>query len=297
MTTDQQREALSYFRAHARDWHRKASAQDDQRVNVIRQRNQHVLDVLAARGATRKALDVGCGTGELVCEIARSGIEAIGVDFADEMIAIARSQANKQGLTKARFVCCSIFDYRTDPCSFDLISANGFIEYLSIDEMLSFFDLVYRLLSPGGSFVVGSRNRLFNIFSLNQFTRDELSGGALPSLMHEAITLGSGAGLNDLRLIEPAPLQQAEIKHPQTGVTVATRYQYTPRQLIEICEARGLRVEAIYPIHIHGTPPAFKNAHPEVHAAISNLLQEYATESTSLVPCASSFMIDARKED
>lgn len=52
-------------------------------------------------------LDVGCGTGDLVCDLAKNEINARGVDFAQEMIDIAKDNAHKMGLEKAKFECCS----------------------------------------------------------------------------------------------------------------------------------------------------------------------------------------------
>ena len=89
MNTVQQCEALHYFRAHAEDWSRAASSNDEQNVNVIQQRNGYVQKAIAARSKTRSVLDVGCGTGELVHDIAKEGFDAVGVDFASEMIEIA----------------------------------------------------------------------------------------------------------------------------------------------------------------------------------------------------------------
>jgi 2-polyprenyl-3-methyl-5-hydroxy-6-metoxy-1,4-benzoquinol methylase len=174
MDTKQQTEALHYFREYAADWQRKALSTIQTKVNVIQQRNGYVLQVIQERAVTEAALDVGCGTGDLVCDIARQGIAATGVDFAAEMIDIAQSKAQPQALAKAQFYCASIFDFDLSERRYDVVSANGFIEYISLAELDQFLSLTYEALNPGGSLVVGSRNRLFNVFSLNHYTATEI---------------------------------------------------------------------------------------------------------------------------
>jgi len=268
---------------------------DQQKVNVIQQRNGYVLHVIKNRTVTQAALDVGCGTGDLVRDIARQDIYATGVDFADEMIDIARTKARHEQLMKAQFYCCSIFDFDLSERRYDVISANGFIEYISFDELDRFLDLSYQALNSDGSLVLGSRNRLFNAFSINAFTLEEIENGTVSLLLKEAVALAWGTSLTEFAKMETAPLQSVDAKHVNTGIGVSTRYQYTPIQLIKMLAEKGLTAIQVYPIHIHGVPPVFKDQHPEVHTSISNLLQNYATDNVSLVPYSSSFMLHVKK--
>ena len=295
MNTPQQNETLKYFKDKAQDWKRRATGTDQARVNVIAERNGFVSLVIENRARTQRVLDVGCGSGDLVCAIAKSGIEAVGVDFSDEMIGIANRQKHQEGLNHAHFLHGSIFDVNLTNQEFDVISANGFIEYISYEELDKFLDLAQRLLSPGGSLVLGSRNRLFNAVSNNVFTLDEIQSGAISLLLNEAVVLSAADGLADLPSIATAPLQSPNTKHPQTGVAVTTRYQFTPAQLCKLIDSHGLTPKELFPIHVHGVPPAFKEKHPDVHTTISNLLHGYAHGSLALVPYASSFMIHATK--
>ena len=135
MTTSQQIEALNYFRTHAAYWRLQAEQASATEVNVTQQRNQFVAQVAEDRSGTRTFLDVGCGTGELVYELASRGIESLGVDYAPEMIALAEQRAGDGQHANATFKCGSIFEIPLPPASFDVIAANGFIEYISEREM------------------------------------------------------------------------------------------------------------------------------------------------------------------
>ncbi|MFC1671514.1 class I SAM-dependent methyltransferase [Planctomycetota bacterium] len=296
MKNVQQEEALRYFRTHAQDWQNKAKASGEGKVNVIQQRNGYVLEIIKDRKETRSILDVGCGTGDLVCDVAKQGIDATGVDFAQDMIELALDKAKGEQLKKAHFECCSIFDFDSSKHDFDVISANGFIQYISQDELNNFFDIVYHALNPNGSFVVGSRNRLFNLFSLNAFTRQELNEPSIEALLRESVALASGDAIEEIsRRVEAAPLQKPDTQHTKTGIDVTTRFQYTPLQLMNMLNDRGFESVEIYPIHIHSAPPLFKDKHPEMHASISNLLQVYARQCSELVPFSSSFMLHVQK--
>ena len=295
MTTIQQLEALDFFNKHAEDWRAKAEGVDSSKVNVIEQRNGYVLQVAAERSVTRSFLDVGCGTGELVCQIAQRGVEATGVDYAPEMIALASNKAQDERIARTRFVCCSIFDFTIQRESYDLISANGFIEYISQQDLLTLFDLVGKALTPGGSFVVGSRNRLFNLVSMNDFSLQDTESGNIDLLIREAVEWARAKDIVRVASAECAPLQVPGTEHAKTGIDVTTRYQYSPFQLISLLQDRGLRAVEVYPVHIHGVTPAFADEHLAIHTSIATLLQAYARHNTQLLSQASSFMLHLTK--
>jgi 2-polyprenyl-3-methyl-5-hydroxy-6-metoxy-1,4-benzoquinol methylase len=296
MTTKQQEEALLYFSQHAREWKERAFSVNEERVNVIRQRNGFVLSIIHERRATRSALDVGCGTGDLVCDIARLGVDATGVDFSQAMVDLARARGEEEELANAHFHCSSVFDFDLGEDRYDVISAIGFIEYISLEELDRLLDVSHQALSAGGSLVLGSRNRLFNIFSLNAFTLEEINAGTVPLLLREATLLATKDNLGALAEVETAPLQRPFGVQPRTGVDVSVRHQFTPAQLARLLRARGFEVKDLYPVHVHGVPPSFKAQHPATHTSISNLLQNYAHQHVSLVPYSSSFIVHAEKE-
>ncbi|MEK7170201.1 MAG: class I SAM-dependent methyltransferase, partial [Patescibacteria group bacterium] len=206
--TKQQREALKYFGAYAADWDRKAQTSVQNEVNVIAQRNNFVLKVVSERKKVRAALDVGCGTGDLVCALAKTGVDAVGIDFAKEMIARANKHKEERHLTKAHFEHTSVFDYSVSKGAYDVISANGFIEYISYAELERFLTLSAEMLVAGGSLVLGSRNRLFNLFSLNTFTGEEMKDGSATSLLAEALAVATAKRIADLSRLKTLPLQR-----------------------------------------------------------------------------------------
>lgn len=295
--TIQQKEALRYFKQNVAAWNEKAVLMDHEEINIIQQRNNYVIYAIENRHATVSAMDVGCGAGGLVCNIAQRGIAAVGIDFAEEMINEAQENARKKNLANAQFYCASIFDYDCSTTRYDVISANGFIEYISLEQLNQFLAISYKALNPSGSLIVHSRNRLFNLLSLNRFTLMEIESGCVIALLKEAVSLASCVSIGEMSGMKTAPLQNSSTRHPKTsGIEIATRYQYTPMQLLQIFMRKGFEFVHIYPIHIHGVTPMFKDKNPAVHAGISNLLQSYAGQHPSLLPYCSGFMLHVQKK-
>ena len=269
-----QEEALAFFRSHAKEWSSKAGDQSANNVNIVKQRNDYVLHIIRQRQSTGIVLDVGSGTGDLVLDLARQGIRGTGVDFAAEMIQISNDKASKENLGLAQFYCTSIFDFDLGQQTYDCISANGFIEYISCNQLLQFIGKAYRALKKHGSLVMGSPAKVVK---------------ALSSAIAKNTSLG------ELLSLESPPLPSERLTQVKTGIDVSLRLQYTPLQLIKLLVGAGFEVVDIYPIHIHAVVPQFKDRRPQVHVEISNQLQAHALQHRELIPHASSFMMHAKK--
>jgi 2-polyprenyl-3-methyl-5-hydroxy-6-metoxy-1,4-benzoquinol methylase len=79
----------------------------------------------------KSILDVGCGSGRYALEFARRGADRIiGIDYAQEMIELAKSYAEKtKENAGCRFVCGDFADYDFGE-QFDYAVAMGFFDYL-----------------------------------------------------------------------------------------------------------------------------------------------------------------------
>jgi trans-aconitate methyltransferase len=111
-----------------------------------------VLALLDARAGER-IVDLGCGTGHLAQRLAERGVEVVGVDASESMIAKAR--AAYPGL---RFVVADgrSFDVGT---GFDAVFSNAALHWMP--EQQRVFERVRAHLRPGGRFVFemgGARN-------------------------------------------------------------------------------------------------------------------------------------------
>jgi len=291
----QQKQTLDYFKSHAEDWNEKAV---NEAYSLVENRHNAVLEVMSHYSNNSAILDVGCGTGQLAIEASKIGWKSLGMDFAKEMIDICQ-QNNINSETSADFSCASIFDAELGKNTFDVVSAQGFIEYISLDQLSDFLDLTYDCLKNNGSIALGSRNRLFNLHSFNSFTDLEVSLGAASKLIKEGVILQTS------RTQEDAIKLLAELKydyeqptaHPHTGVKVDTRYQFSPADLITKLAKHRFKVNNIYPVHFHSLPVTMleDTVPSEIHKKLAKLASTTWIANHKLVPYSSSFVIEAIK--
>ena len=111
-----------------------------------------LLKELGFRSGMRMA-DLGCGTGLLVCEAARMGGHAMGVDIAEAMIDFARRRAESLGLSvdfqQAGFLNCELRDQH-----FDLITTKSAFHQLPDFWKAMAMLRIHRALKPGGRFYI-----------------------------------------------------------------------------------------------------------------------------------------------
>jgi 2-polyprenyl-3-methyl-5-hydroxy-6-metoxy-1,4-benzoquinol methylase len=80
----------------------------------------------------RRMLDVGCGAGRYATELATHGAEVVGVDFSDEMLAMARQRAEQAGVAdRAQFISDDFVDWvGSTEQRFDVSFAMGVLDYV-----------------------------------------------------------------------------------------------------------------------------------------------------------------------
>jgi len=107
---------------------------------------------LATESATR-ILDVATGTGELAFELKRQAPAAVvtGVDFAEQMLEVARRKATAQG-RQVEFLHADALELPFEAETFDSVTiAYGLRNLADVDGALSEFA---RVLRPGGRLVI-----------------------------------------------------------------------------------------------------------------------------------------------
>lgn len=104
-----------------------------------------------------RVLDAGSGNGGISIAFAKKGASVEGIDIEEELVAIARSEAERTGST-ARF---SWYEGTTLPFpdgSFDAAVSVSVIEHVS--DPRQYFSEILRVLKPGGSLYLAFPNRL-----------------------------------------------------------------------------------------------------------------------------------------
>jgi SAM-dependent methyltransferase len=106
-----------------------------------------------------RALDVGCGVGQVVSRLNEAGFEAYGVDV---------SQPN---IERAKKVCprCELYDGRKLPFADGFFASAGALNVLEhVDEPEAFIRELTRVVTPGGKVVLSSPN-FFRVFGWRDY--------------------------------------------------------------------------------------------------------------------------------
>lgn len=163
-------------------------------VGLGRGFRERTLQVAAIRSG-EKILDVGCGTGVLTrraAEAAGAAGSAIGIDPGQDMIRVAKENAQRLG-SRAEFKIAAIEQLPFGSGYFDVVLASLMLHHLPPDLKQQGLREVYRVLKPGGRFVVADFYRPANPlwwlvawpFLFMRTTADNFRG-TLPGYFREA---------------------------------------------------------------------------------------------------------------
>lgn len=119
-------------------------------------RMRYVLEeVPPAKNSEARALDLGCGTGPFLRGLSARGYRVTGLDVAPSMLERARTVCATAGI-QAELILGDCVATKLPDASFEACIAVGLIEHFSSDAPL--LREVHRLLKPGATFVVTTRN-------------------------------------------------------------------------------------------------------------------------------------------
>ena len=113
-------------------------------------RRVYLVDQLITGKLTRKALDIGCGTGNTLLKLSSLGFDVVGLDISRHMLDVLF----KKGYPANRLICTDVdgFLERYRGGKFDVIACSSVLHHLP-----NYFDTVsnaLRLLNAGGVFLV-----------------------------------------------------------------------------------------------------------------------------------------------
>ena len=112
------------------------------------------IDLIASLMATRscvRALDIGCGTGNLALKFLDRGYQVRAVDISPQMIEVLRSKVELTALDRIEFIVSDAADIITDTRTYgtwDVIAFSSVLHHLPDYQSVLSFSL--RQLGPGG---------------------------------------------------------------------------------------------------------------------------------------------------
>jgi SAM-dependent methyltransferase len=122
---------------------------------------KRALTMLRPKGGER-ILDLACGTGRHSLELLRQGFSVVGVEIGQELVEIARKDAEEQGL-EAEFIQADLRELSFEG-EFDVVLNlnDGAVGYFETDEENHrTFEVISRVLKPGGKNLIQVPNVLY----------------------------------------------------------------------------------------------------------------------------------------
>ncbi len=243
---------------------------------LVKVRSEYALTWLRERILSKGGwvLDLGCGPGYFLEMLMNSGYRTHGVDIAPAMVGQAHSRLKALGFRINRFrVETADATLWLPPRRFAGAAALGVLEYLPEDTAL--FRAANRALPIGGGFIVECRNRLFNLFSLNSYTRTSLKIAEYEDILDEYQQLSRCSLLRSFHSVAGA--LASSVRDSMSWVTKKTRTrtfpsqrhsnlfsslprrQHGPMRMAEgPARSCGFELDYLRFLHFHPFPPAFE---------------------------------------
>ena len=106
------------------------------------------IDEFIASLSGKKVLDIGCGAGQITDYLTQKGIRAIGLDFSQELLKIAR-----QNFPKSKFILADICEYEQKE-QVDGIITKDVLFHMSDENLIQVLQKFRKLLNPNGSLCI-----------------------------------------------------------------------------------------------------------------------------------------------
>jgi len=164
---------------------------------------QPLLDALHALDPAAPALDLGCGRGEWLGRLVRSGLPASGVDLDAGQVAAS----HEAGLA-VRQQCAFEALAQTPPGSLALVSAFHVVEHLPFGDLRRLLVLAREALRPGGVLLLETPNPENLCVGATHFHLDPTHCTPLPpALLAFAVEAAGFGATRTLRLNQPPHLE------------------------------------------------------------------------------------------
>lgn len=191
--------AQTYFSANAQRWDQLRSLHADDAMV------EQAMIELVGRTPFQAMLDLGTGTGRMLELFSEFFVTGVGIDASRDMLAIARSNLDRAGLSRVQTRHGDIYRLPTPENRFNLVTIHQVLHYL--DDPLAAIQEAAKALAPGGRLLITD----FAPHGLD-FLRDDYAHLRLGFSDEQICSWLESVGLEvlDTRLIEGGAAQSKE---------------------------------------------------------------------------------------
>jgi 2-polyprenyl-3-methyl-5-hydroxy-6-metoxy-1,4-benzoquinol methylase len=199
----------------------------------------------------KSVYEVGVGEGTPLATMAAMGFKVAGCDIAEAMVSKAKENFITQGLSPSLIQWADIQDTTTfakQLGAFDAVIAAGVLPHVANDRLaLTNMGL---FLNNGGKLFVEFRNKLFSLFTFNQYTRNFILHDLLRDVSWDIKDI-VGKELN----------KHIDTSHDGStpGFDKILAKLHNPFELTELVERCGYRDVRIHWYHYHPAPPMLED--------------------------------------
>jgi 2-polyprenyl-3-methyl-5-hydroxy-6-metoxy-1,4-benzoquinol methylase len=270
MQKEEKNESIDYWNRNAEKWKRYAinPKEDFSTFPTSWQRGEIVVDEIMRQNKINNAsiLDLGCADGSLIMSLIDNGYRnVLGIDNSIAMVNEAKKilKQKNTSLNEDDIFILGDADQMSLSEKYDFISAIGVIEYLI--DINRFFENISNMLNDSGLALIESRNKLFNLFSANQYTLKS----DIPYLLDELEKSKCYSPITDEANIASLIADIYSGVNIDTSINLGSsslqseRYpfdlpQYSPNELNSILSKGGLKIRHVTYYHAHPFPPSFQ---------------------------------------
>jgi len=307
MKEENKEESIAYWNNVAENWKRMAYSPDgDLSIFPSSQvRHKVVISELIKFGKKdAKILDIGCADGRLIRDMLNAGFTNVkGIDNSEKMIAEAKRLVKEEfpHLNPNNIFFVEDADELSLNEKFDYVTAMGLIEY--VKDVNSFFATLRNLLVDEGLAFVESKNKLFNLFSANDYTSKTED---IQALIKELDYVKYLSPVQDQGKVVLSTFQKIgkELNKPDIDFSVQKKSfekypfylpQYTPLEFVTFCKTANLEATEMIYYHCHPFAPRYESGFPQLFNKLGIMMQPLGYTHIGALIC-SAFVAKVRKK-
>lgn len=234
-----------------------------------------IKDILL-KANVRNVLDAGCGPASFLRDLVDTPIDLFGFDLTPEMVMEAKEVLLEKGRSPDQIWEGSVLDSQSfQPPGvrrkryFDATICIGVFPHIPEDSDIQVLQNLKSVIRKNGLAIVGARNQLFSLFTLNRYSFGFFMDQLIPVSILKAKARGEKKGLNkafeDLKRhfrMDLPPIRRG--KRGEPGYDEILSRTHNPFILKKQFEEVGFRGVEIKFYHYHCLPPMYAGIFPKI---------------------------------